>query len=287
MRGARPELQTFDVRLGLDPSRVALWELVLDLEELNSDGDLVAARRVRLLDLELPEHGAEIVTVKLPTLGRRLTRRVRLFDLNGRLLDAAEAVRLFEQVQADLSVIGAASTSIRLGDNSMPNLLRRLEALDRSEQEHIELLAAGMPQRIITNAADGRNTLAERLAAAREELLIFDPFFGKDAADWDLLRKVPVRVRVLTSGKIGAPLVRPGSVQVTCRAWRHSKAHPVPFHDRGYVWRGGGLWVGTSPNHLGNRITLIDVMEPAVVARMTQLFESWWADERARAIEPS
>lgn len=80
-RGARPDLQTFDVQLRLDPTRISLWELALDLEEMNESGELLSARRLRLADTEVPEHGADNVTVRMPTMGRKVTRRLRLYDL--------------------------------------------------------------------------------------------------------------------------------------------------------------------------------------------------------------
>jgi len=217
MHGAAPDLQTFDVHLRLDPKRISLWDLVLDLEETDDDGHLLGARRVRLADLDLPQHGADQVVVKLPTLGPRVVRRLRLYDLDGILVDAAEHVHLLERINFTLSVAGGDSMTTSIGDNSRPTLLRRLEAQDRSERQHRTLLEAGVPSRVVAAGDDGRALLTERLAAARGELLIYDAYFGKDDADWDLLRRVSVPVRVLTS------------VNIT-RSWprRRLTAHPLP-----------------------------------------------------------
>jgi hypothetical protein len=285
MRGAAPDLQTFDVHLRLDPKRVSLWDLVVDLEETDDDGHLLGARRVRLADLDLPQHGADQVVVKLPTLGPRVVRRLRLYDLDGILVDAAERVHLLERINFTLSVAGGESMTTSIGDNSRPTLLRRLEAQDRSERQHRTLLEAGVPSRVVAAGDDGRALLTERLAAARGELLIYDAYFGRDDADWDLLRRVSVPVRVLTSVNITPQLATaPYTPRILCRRWKYSKLHPVPFHDRGYVWDGGGVSLGTSPNGLGGRVALIDGLEPAVVTRMTQFFESWWSDSRTRPI---
>jgi len=281
LRGGRPDLETFDVILRLEPSRVALWELVIDLEELDGTGALLAARRVPLADLHLPDHGAESVTVRLPTVGRRLTRRLRLYNRQGRLLDAADDVILAEQISIALTVNDIPDRTITVGDNATPSLIDRLEALDRSEQQHVELLEAGMPQRVVVNGQDGRRVLSSRLAAARNELLVYDPYFGMDPTDWELFRDVDVPVRLLTSADVAVPAATGRGRALSARRWTERK---TPFHDRGYLWSDGGLSVGTSPNGLGNRVTIIDPLEPSVAARMTQLFESWWSDSKAQPL---
>lgn len=280
VRGARPDLQTFDVQLRLDPAQTSLWELALDLEEMNDRGELISARRLRLADIELPAHGADNVTVKMPTMGRRVTRRLRLYDAGGRLLDAAEDLRLVETIHLSVGPIGGQATSTVIGDRTSPSLVRRLADLDRSEQEHAKMLQAGATGRVVTDQTSGRASIVSRLAAARGELLIFDPYFGDDADDWDVLRAVPCPIRVLTSRTVRTrpPAYLAGKVAV--RGWSDGKRRP-PFHDRGYLWDGAGISVGTSPSGLGQRLSVIDTLEPAVVALLRQNFESWWADGHA------
>jgi hypothetical protein len=83
---------------------------------------------------------------------------------------------------------------------------------------------------------------------------------------------------VLTSRKANV-LVGSVPANVELRVWQ---GKPTPFHDRGYLWRGGGISVGASQNGLGGRMFTIDVLEPAVVKRLTDLFNSWWADPLAQ-----
>ena len=91
---------------------------------------MLRGRRIRLADIALPARGPGDVTVNLPTLGRRVVRRLRLYDLGGRLLDAAGDVHLFESLNLSLNM-GGVSESTSLGDDSRPTLLHRLEALNR------------------------------------------------------------------------------------------------------------------------------------------------------------
>ncbi len=280
-RGARPDLQTFDVQLRLDPTQISLWELALDLEEMNDSGELMSARRLRLADIELPEHGADSVTLRMPTIGRRVTRRLRLYDSGGRLLDAAEQVRLVETIHLSVGPFGAAPSVSVLGDDTSPSLVRRLADLDRNEQEYAELLQAGATDRVVSDQASGRTGIAKRLASARGELLVFDPYFGNDAYDWGLLRSVACPIRVLTSAKVSTRPPPDLASNVTVRGWRASKGQPPPFHDRGYLWDGAGISVGTSPNGLGQRLSVVDTVEPDVVALLQRNFEIWWADSHA------
>jgi len=284
IRGSQPDFATFDVGIRIEPDRTSLWELAIDLEETTIGGDLLMARRLRLADVALPEHGTRDVTVRLPTIRRKVTRRLRLFELDGRLLDAADNVHLAEAVSISVSAIGGkgASTST-IGNASMPTLAERLGALDQLEREYRDLLQTGLPGRIVGRGDDGKKLLAGRLAAARGELLVFDPYIGKDPSSWDVLRKVTVPVRVITG--VNRPLpatLKRRSPAVAVRYWAVSPR--PPFHDRAYLWRGGGLTVGTSPNGLGSRLSLIDLLEPAVVEGLTALFNSWWSSNGVRAV---
>ena len=282
MRGAKPDLQTFDIHLRLDPGLVSLWDLTIDMEEADQSGHLLTARRVRLADLHLPQHGAGEFTVSMPTLGRGVVRRLRLYDSGGIVLDAADDVYLLERINFTIHT-DAQNITTSIGDNSRPTLTGRLNALDRSVREHIEMLEAGVPNRVVASGDDGLSRLADRLASARGELLIYDPYFGKGDADWGLLSRVTVPVRVLTSVNISpAKAVAPLASQLRCRQWQETNLQRIPFHDRGYLWDGGGVSVGTSPNGLGGRLALIDWLEPAVVKEMTRRFESWWSDKCTR-----
>ena len=287
IRGGKPDLETFEVHLGLDPLRISLWELAIDLEELDQSGNMIGASRLRLADTVLPQHGPEDVLVVLPTMGRKVVRRLRLYDTEGGLLDCADDVHLVEQVNITVEVMGAPSTSettmtSRLGSTSAaPTLVSRLSALDRVQTQYRDLLQAGAGHRVVGVGDDGREMLKQRLRAARGELRIFDPWFYKPD-DWVVLEEVAVPIRVLGGGKLGPPPARPPKCpSVSAKRW---PGHAPPFHDRAYLWNGGGIVVGTSPAGLGNRLSLIDQLEPAVSELLGNQFEAWWADPRAVAV---
>lgn len=268
LRGGE-QLQTFDVVVRFDPSLVSLRELIVDLEETSAGGELLSARSVPLAQTVLPSEaaGADAVTVRLPTVGRRIRREVRLRALDGTLLDAAGPVHLAEAIYiGDRLAAGTAE----------PVTLRvRLDRLARVDAEHAELLGAGLADRVVVAGADGRRVLADRLTWARGELLVFDPFFGKSRDDWALLDAAGRPCRVLTAATVV------GTPGPSCRIRRWtSKVRPPPFHDRAFLWDGGGFTVGTSPNGLGARLSLVDDLAPAAVDALRGHFELWWADPR-------
>jgi hypothetical protein len=185
------------VKVRLDPVRIALWDLVLDLEEFDKQGELVSARRVRLADLPVPQHGADAVTVELPALGPGLTRRVRLYDLDGRLLDTADRIILAETVRLSVTPIGAEPEWHTVGNGGpAPTLITRLQALDEMDEAYRKWLEEGVAGRVVTDMAAGRIIITERLAAARDELLIYDPYLGGDPPEWLVLDRVGCHVRV-------------------------------------------------------------------------------------------
>lgn len=287
-RGGQPDLSTFEVRIRLDPVRIALWDLVVDLEETDSDGHLLSARRLRLGDIELPDHGAGGVIVRLPTLGSGVTRRIRLYDRDGQLLDQADDIHLVEQIVVRKSINGCEETMTKFGrDLPEPTLIQRLDALDRTDMQYQDLLASGMPGRVILPGTAGRDVLRSRLAAARGGLRVFDAYFGRDAADWGVFNDVTVPIRCLVgSAAVLTSAAWPSTLRLDVRRWTASKPPQPEFHDRAYLWDGGGLLVGTSPNGLGNRLSLIDPLDGAVSACLGEQFEVWWQDPRFEPLPP-
>jgi hypothetical protein len=283
MRGGE-DLQTFDVSIRSDPRRIAMWDLDLDIEERDGD-ELLSARRLRLTDVALPPLDTDAFTVRLPTLGASLVRRVRLFDRSGVLLDGSDPFRLIERIDINADIGGAAGFTTSVGRIEVSTLASRLDRQNRVDAEYAALLKGGLAGRIVAPGAQGRVVVVEMLRAARNELLIFDPFFGKDPTDWDAVRDVALAMRVLT-GRQGA---RPsGGVTLTTqrldmRRWQ-GPTHSPEFHDRAYLWEGGGFLVGTSPSGLGNRLALIDPVSPVVAAELCRHFEGWWTDSRFGAI---
>ena len=146
---AGPDYQTFLVSIRRDPARVMLWDLDLDIEEREGP-DLVSARRLRLADVQLPSADAAAITVALPTLGKRVTRTVRLFDASGFLLDGTDEFNLLEGIRLRVRSGDHEATSI-VGNDDIPTLADRIDGLRRVEAEYVTLLTAGANGRIVAN----------------------------------------------------------------------------------------------------------------------------------------
>ena len=286
VRGAQPDLSTFDVRVQLDPTRVALWDLAIDLEESDRSGHILNARRLRLADVAIPNHGAADVTVRLPTLGSQVVRRVRLYDRDGRLLDVADNVVLLEQIHLQVSTGAGSATTASIGSPRPATLMTRLAALDRCEEGYRQLLEAGVTNRVVLPNAAGAQALRSQLAAARVELLIFDPYFGADTSNWAVLDDVQVPIKCLI-GKDAQTIagIAPLAPNIEVRHWSLTKPRTPEFHDRAYLWQGGGLVVGTSPNGLGGRLAMIDALDGATSVFLTRQFQIWWSDPRFTPVE--
>lgn len=271
MRGTSKGDGHFHVSVGLDPARVAAWELVLDVEETDQAGHLLGAQRVRLADIKLPEHGVDEFTVEMNSLPGRLTRRVRLHDLSGRLLDAADDVHLLERIVVDVGLMGTTSTTpstrIVVGEPAPAvSAHEHLEALARNAAALEDAYVQGMPQRLNIGAAQFRS----RLAAARGELRVADRYFGRDDSDWDLLNAVRVPIRLLRSKYNTQP---PTDLDISVRRGDHHD-----FHDRYYLWDAGGFHLGASASALDESASyLITVLEPSVSKYMSLRFDDWWS----------
>lgn len=214
------------------------------------------------------------IRVRLPSLGPRVVRRVRLYNLDGRLLDAAEEVRLVERIEVRFGVQGEPLEALHVGNNAIPNLVERLEAQTWSEGAFQQMLEGGAKGRVVASREKVRQQLRRLLREARGELLVMDRYFG-DPADWDVLEDVRVPIRVLTGSRGALPAdAAPGSPSL--RVGRVSR--PAPFHDRGYIWDGGGVSVGASVNGLTrDELTVIGPLEPIVQREFAARFEVWWA----------
>jgi hypothetical protein len=252
---------------------------------------LASARRLRLGDLDLPAarepvDGLLQVDVRVPTLGTGVARQVRLYDRDGLLLDATDRLWTLEQINMTISSPGS-SRAVTIGDAHPPDLLGRLQAADTADERYRQLLEAGLPGRIVTDEVAGPSRLHAELARAREELLVLDPYFGWNQADWAVLDDAAVPVRVLTGhgtpGKRGFTAPPAGmTATLDIRTWR---GRP-PWHDRMYLWRAGGLTVGTSPSGLGRRVARLDRVAGVEADRWRAAFETWWADPLAQAPAP-
>ncbi len=279
-----PELQSFDIDIRYDPSQIAIWDLELDVEERDGD-DLLSARRLRLGDVALPSFNESAMTVRLPTLGPRLSRRVRLFDRSGVLLDGSDTFVLVENIAVSAVVNENVEFTVVTGTGATATAASRLERLDRVDAEYADLLKGGLSGRIVIPGAQGRAHLERLLEAAHDELLIFDAYFGGKSNDWDVIRNLAIPIRIIT-GRDGArppasTTLKTPNLQI--RQWQGAR-HTPDFHDRAYIWESGGLIVGTSPSGLGNRLVLIDQVSPIVAQELRYHFEKWWTDPQYRTI---
>jgi hypothetical protein len=274
LRGG-PGLETFSVAVLRDENGPMLWDLEIDLEERDDLG-LLGFRRLRLSDLRLPSFNIDAVDVLFPTLGTQMIRKVTLTDRDGNLLDGTEGFNIVESIGIKINdepprtLVGPqSSTTASVND--------RLARMNRVEDEYARLLSEGAKDRIVAVGDDGVARLAEWLEAADEELLVFDPYFDKDA-NWKVLEKVAIPIRLLTGRKGALPsgALSMASNSLKVKVWAGIGSNP-PFHDRAYLWRGGGLKVGTSPSGLGHRLSLLDTLTPTLATDLTKRFETWWA----------
>jgi hypothetical protein len=283
----------------LASERVSAAELEVDLEEYADDG-LVQARRLRLADLQLPEGTPERITVALPTLGPGLRRQLRLYDRAGRLLDYGDITAFLSQIQTTMtSTLGEETSTQRIDVGTLPDSptpVTRLVALDWAESEFTRLLTDGLDRRILADPATALAAIQDALQAARDELLVLDPYFGHHAPDWSALKKVSVPVRVLTMHKKNAgqatskkPAQSPVLISAALPAdiqhlpGLHIRSWPrtAPWHDRVYLWTGSGLALGGSPSGMGKRLMRLDLLNPVEADAWRTRFEAWWRDQLA------
>ncbi|MGC1238073.1 MAG: hypothetical protein WA860_04710 [Acidimicrobiales bacterium] len=270
------------MRLGIERSSLA--DLELDLEEFES-GDLANAYRLRLGDIDLPltpvAVGYEAV-IELPTLGAGVHRQLRLFDRDGNLLDTQDRLPMSEKVTMSVSIEGGGDFEVTVGNSFQADLADRLKRADEAEEAYAKLLEEGLAGRIVDDPAKGLPKLIALLNDAKGRLDILDPYFGWHIPDWNVLAQIRVPIRVLTG--YGKPLksqgvmAPPASIQAAVlkleiRAWRSGSA---PWHDRVYLWDGGGASVGTSPSGLGARVARIDRMTAVEAEGWRQHFDTWW-----------
>jgi hypothetical protein len=298
-RRLREDPSLYLIELGLDEGRIDRADLVLDLEEYVDD-TLAVARRLPLADLALPDDPStpsEVLRldVRVPTLGSGVARQIRLYDRDGLLLDATDRSWTVEQINLTVDVGGYQIRST-VGSAQVPDLTERLQATDLAQDRFRALMEGGLPDRVIESPSLALARLRAVLARARGELLVLDPYFGWHLGDWTVLDDVTVGVRVLsghgyydrTSAALRSqkaltpPRGTAGSApSLEVRTWRAGSA---PWHDRLYLWEGGGLSVGTSPSGLGGRLARIDRIGEVEADAWRSHFEIWWRDPLAQPL---
>ena len=132
---------------------------------------------------------------------------------------------------------------------------------------------------MITDTAGVERFVRARIRSAPGELLIIDPYFGKNGQGWNLLTTRKGLTRILTGRAASPPPVSLPLVQA------RSLPTPPPYHDRVYVWQGGGLSIGASAGGLaGNRAFRIDYLGTVESVRWRASFETWWTDKDAQPV---
>lgn len=287
-----PKGETYLIRLGFDEQRISLADLELDLEEFH-EGELISARRLRLGDLALPQAPiptGQTVIVEMSSLGLQLSRQVRLYDRDGLLLDIGDRMPTLETIKLVVQAGDADPVETVIGGAPPTALLARLARADQAEFEYGQALEAGLAGRVIDDPAKGLPALRDLLQGAHGDLAVLDPYFGWNTIDWSVLDKVTGNVRVLTGHsdrskkqKVTHPPVgtAPAAASLEARSWRNGTP---PWHDRVYLWQGGGLSVGTSPSGLGKRVARIDRMTANEAAGWQALLNTWWASADVAAI---
>lgn len=272
------DYENFNLHVRWEPERCDLADLQVELEEWEGD-ELAYSRRLDLGDIELPDRETgDRSVLSLPTLGRRLRHAARLHHRDGALLDVTAPHWLVEQMNftLDVGVEGSehrGRTTTTLGEPFSPTAQERIERFDRAEREYREGIERGLAGRIVRDPTSALTFIKNELRLARRDLLVLDPYFGADDADWSVLVGVSVPVRVLTGSKAKPP-ASPLS-NVDARRFKFKRA--PGFHDRLYLWEGGGLSVGTSPSGLGKRDARIDRLGTVEADGWRALFETYWS----------
>ncbi|HEX5592090.1 MAG TPA: hypothetical protein VFX35_01940, partial [Solirubrobacterales bacterium] len=136
-------------------------------------------------------------------------------------------------------------------------------------KQYADLRRGGVRNRIFQTAAEGRTALRAVLERATGELLVVDAFFK----DWSLLEGLQSpSLRVLIGPDVELP---PASFQGKVGRWTKSYA---PFHDRFFLWEGGGVSVGTSAGAVRNRLFRIVRISAAESEALREQFSLWWDD---------
>lgn len=271
----------YEVMVHLEPERAELAELELDIEERYGE-ETVFAERLRLEDLDLRDvEDQPRITLRLPTLGRRVKRAVRLYHRDGEMLDEWQPFNLVESIGLTLTVDGAQQPTTWIGDRSAaPELVELLGAAERVRAQFAEMRRGGLVQRLIDERAAGRRALRRLLERAGGEITVVDPYLK----DWDLLMGLNgPPPRVLIGAKAPAP---PPQFTGRVARWRGGGEFDVaPFHDRFFLWEGGGVSVGTSAGPGEDRLFRLARLSGIESRELRERFALWWSDpgfERVR-----
>ena len=271
----------YKVEIGIEPSRAELIDLEIEVEEYVGD-ELVFGEHLRLEDTDLgaaqkalyepspAQSGRLEVGVKLPTLGRHVRRSVRLTHRDGELLDEWLSFHIVESISITPTFDGAVQPTITVGERrGRMDLVALLGAVQRIKSQYANMRRGGVANRVFETYGDGRKALQAILRRAPGELLVVDPFFD----DWPLLTELGKGMRrVLIGPNSPAP---PNNFKGKAR---RATGKLAPFHDRFYLWEGGGLFVGTSAGTKTDRLFRIAKIGAPEAKELGGQFSLWWSD---------
>ena len=283
------DLETFEAHIALDPERIDVADLEIEFEE-RIKTEVVFNQRVRLEDVPIGKvRGKPDFVVALPTMGTRVAHALRLRDRDGVLLDMTDPHYLVERIVLSVGLMDAPETAetVEIGDRpEPPSLLQRADQVRSVIDQFGSWFRDGLSEKVFRDADAARVALRDHLAGARGELRVFDSWFGYGSEDWSLLTGLDRPIRLLTTSGPRSVLVAPSIEGLEVRVWQRELGQ-APFHDRGYVWDGGGVYVGTSPNGFGHRLFRMQRFGEVEAAALTGEFETWWeADEVRPAAAP-
>ncbi len=282
-----PDKELYRVEIGLDPSRAELIDLEIEVEE-SVGAELVFAEHLRLEDTGLaeveqalygpaPTEGRLEIGVALPTLGRGVRRSVRLTHRDGELLDSWESFNIVEAISFTMTVDGAEGLTQTIGETRAAQELVELQgAVERVRSQYAGLRRGGAENRLFDDPAEAAKVLRAVLERAPGELLVLDPFFNSWSTLLDLPGPPP---RVLIGPSAKAP---PVEFDGKARRWSGALA---PFHDRFFLWEGGGLSTGTSPGSQTTRLFRMARIGASEAAVLRERFALWWSDPGFEAVE--
>ncbi len=127
----------------------------------------------------------------------------------------------------------------------------------------------GTANRVFEDLDEGRDALRAILERAPGELLVVDAYLR----DWGLVSDLgnpPPRVL------IGAAV--PPSPEDFVGSVGQGRDGLPPFHDRFFLWEGGGVSVGTSAGAIHDRLFRIVRMGAAESDVLRSRFALWWQD---------
>jgi hypothetical protein len=288
IQGQRPHFdeKRYEVKIGLEPDRVDPADLEVELEE-TMDDELLKSIRLSLEDMDLRSESIDMyrqrgkiehteLPVKLPSIGRKVRRSLRLFHRDGHLLDLWPDYVIAETVRLGISVDGSEPTYHTIGEvvtRSSADYLSELRDMDAAVRS---LREEGTVTRLYESNAEAFKHLDVLFKSIDAEILILDPFFDK----WELIEGLRSGARVLTSKEnLKKRTKPPEQLSSKVKVWGLQGVAPVPFHDRFALWTGGGVTFGASlQNKTSKRLFRMDRMSTDEASVLRARFDDWWSD---------